>query len=160
VEALWGHIATGGLDIVSSDHVGWQTSLKDRDDIFAVAAGFPTVELTLPLLFSEGVVRRGLPLARLVEVVCEAPARRYGLQQHKGSITIGSDADLVVFDSEASWRITNSDMVAAAGWSPYNGREVTGRVVTTLLRGKPVFIDGHPTGAPGGGRFIQPTDRA
>ena len=156
VDALWHHLASGAIDIVSSDHVGWLAAKKDRDDIFEVAAGFPTVELTLPLLFSEGVVRRGLPLQRLLDVLCEAPARRFGLWPRKGVLAVGADADIAVLDPEARWQIVDGDLITTAGWSPYDSREVVGRVTDVLVRGEPVLLAGEPTGRPGHGQHVRP----
>ena len=155
VEALWRALADGRLDWVTSDHVGW---LRDRKpaDVHAAASGAPGVELTLPLLFSEGVVRRDLPVRRLVEVLAERPARRLGLWPQKGAIAVGADADLVVLDPTARRRVDEAALVAVAGWSPYHGRDVVGCVETVTVRGAVVVRDGTVVGAPGVGTFVRP----
>ena len=114
------------IDQVTSDHVGWARELKDVPDIFAARSGVPGLETTLPLLYSEGVVRRGLPLGTLLHVLSEGPAARYGLAPQKGAIALGADADLVIFAPGERWRIDERELVCHAGWSPYHGRDVTG----------------------------------
>jgi len=157
IETLWEFLAAGAIDIVSSDHVGWLAASKDREDFLDVPAGFPAVELTLSLLFSEGVLRRRLPMQRLIEVLCEAPARRFGLWPRKGALCVDGDADIVVLDPKVRWRIDNDALTTAAGWSPYAGLEVTGRITSVLVRGEPVILAGEPTGRPPHGELVRPT---
>jgi allantoinase len=142
VEGLWRALSDGTLGIVASDHVGWPGARKDTATVADAAAGIPGLETMLPLLFSEGVVRRGLPLARVSAVLAENPARRFGLWPRKGSLAVGSDADVAILDPGARWRIQESELTTNAGWSPYAGREVSGRVTDVLLRGIAVLQDG------------------
>jgi allantoinase len=155
-DALWGLLAAGRVAQVTSDHVGWARELKDTPDIFAARSGVPGLETTLPLLFSEGVVRRGLPLGTLLHVLCEGPAARYGLAPRKGSLAPGADADLVIFDPRERWRIDERELVCQAGWSPYDGRDVTGRVKQVLVRGSTVFADGEVRARAGSGCLVRP----
>jgi allantoinase len=156
VESLWRLLAAGRIDIVASDHVGWLPERKQAENILDSKSGVPGLELTLPLLFDEGVVRRGLPLARLLRVLCENPARRFGLWPRKGAIALGADADLVVLETDARWRIDESALVTPAGWSPYHGLEVSGRVRRVLVRGRTVYESGEVVGRPGHGTVIRP----
>ncbi|WCB91532.1 L-hydantoinase [Baekduia alba] len=153
VGALWQALAAGTCDLVASDHVGWPVERKRGDDIFAVAAGAPGLELMLPLMH-DAIVARGLPPALLVHALCEAPARRFGLWPRKGSLLPGADADLVVLDPDERWTIDPARLTTACGWSPYEGRELHGRVRLVLLRGRQVYADGAVVGAAGGGRFV------
>jgi dihydroorotase-like cyclic amidohydrolase len=116
----------------------------------------PGLETTLPLLFSEGVVRRGVPLGTLLHALSEGPAARYGLAPRKGAIAPGADADLVIFDPDERWRIDERELVCHAGWSPYHGRDVTGRVKQVLVRGSTVFADGEVRARAGSGRVVRP----
>jgi allantoinase len=155
-DALWRLLDAGRISQVTSDHVGWASELKDTPDIFAARSGVPGLETTLPLLFSEGVVRRGVPLGTLLHALCEGPAARYGLAPRKGAIAAGADADLVVFDPDERWRIDESELICHAGWSPYHGRDVTGRVKQVLVRGSTVFAGGEVRARAGAGRVVRP----
>lgn len=155
VEALWRRLAAREIDWITSDHVGWDAERKEGG-VLTARSGAPSLALTWSLLHDEGVVRRGLPLARLVEVLCERPARRFGLWPRKGVLAVGADADLVLFDPEARFRVDEAALAGSAGWSPYHGRELTGRVETVLLRGQPVYAGGRVVGRPGQGAFVRP----
>ena len=140
-----------GLDLVSSDHVGWPLERKRGPDIFALASGAPGVELIVPL------VHDALGAASLVRLVSEAPARRFGLWPRKGNLRPGADADLLVLDPGIEWEIDPGALVTAAGWSPYAGRRVRGRVIAAFSRGVQVW-DGTYAGADAGhGRFVPAT---
>jgi allantoinase len=137
-----------GLDLISSDHVGWPAERKHGPDIFALSAGAPGVELIVPL------VHDALGPAALARLVSEAPARRFGLWPRKGSLAPGADADILVLDPSAEWEIDPSALVTAAGWSPYAGRRVRGRVVAAFSRGVQVWDGRDVLAAPGHGRFV------
>jgi allantoinase len=153
VEALWRALADGDLQIVSSDHVGWPAARKHGEDIFALASGAPGLELMLPLVH-DAVRERGLPLSLLARVLAEAPARRFGLWPAKGSLQPGVDADLVVLDPDERWVIEPERLATLAGWSPYAGRVLHGRVRHVLARGEEVFADGEVLARPGRGAFV------
>ena len=138
---------------MSSDHVGWPAERKHGDDIFALAAGAPGVELILALLHDTLVARR-LPVDRLARLVAEAPARRFGLWPRKGSLLPGADADIVVLDPDEEWVVDPAALVTPAGWSPYAGRRLRGRVRRVLARGEEVFDGARVRGRPGRGRFV------
>jgi allantoinase len=158
VERLWRLFATGRIDYVTTDHVGWTRDRKQTRSIFAAKSGVPALELILPLLFDEAVHRRGLELSNLVRLLCENPARRLGLWPRKGGLTIGADADLVVFNPHRRWTVDEARLVTHAGWSPYQGHELRGTIETVLLRGQAVFANGEVVGLPGQGRWIRPRD--
>ena len=109
-----------GIDLVSSDHVGWPAERKRGDDIFALASGCPGVELIVPL------VHDAFGPEALARLLCEAPARRFGLWPRKGCIQPGADADLLVLDPDAEWEVDPAALVTPAGWSPYRGRRLRG----------------------------------
>ena len=155
-DALWRLLDLGRVDQITSDHVGWARELKDTTDIFAARSGVPGLETTLPLLFSEGVMRRGVPLGTMLYALCEGPAIRYGLAGRKGVIAGGADADLVVFAPNEQWRIDEGELICQAGWSPYHGRDVIGRVKQVLVRGSTVFAGGELRARSGTGRVVRP----
>ncbi len=158
VEALWAALARGDLEIVSSDHVGWPAARKRGDDVLALASGAPGLELELPLIH-DAVRARGLPLALLARVQAEAPARRFGLWPRKGALQPGADADVVVLDPDEHWTVEPERLVTRAGWSPYAGRELRGRVRHVLARGEAVVRDGEVVADAGRGTFV-PSARA
>ncbi len=139
-----------GLDLISSDHVGWPLERKLGPDIFALASGAPGVELIVPL------VHDALGPAALTRLVSEAPARRFGLWPRKGNLSPGADADVLVLDPELEWEVDPATLVTPAGWSPYAGRRLRGRVIAAFSRGVQVW-DGEHAGAVSGaghGRFV------
>jgi allantoinase len=137
-----------GLDLISSDHVGWPVERKHGPDIFALASGAPGVELIVPL------VHDALGADLLVRLVCQAPARRFGLWPRKGNLMPGADADVLVLDEQLEWQIEPSQLVTAAGWSPYSGRRLRGRVIAAFSRGVQVWDGRHAGAAAGHGRFV------
>jgi allantoinase len=137
-----------GLDMISSDHVGWPRERKHGEDIFALAAGAPGVELIVAL------VHDALGVPELVRLLCEAPARRFGLWPRKGNLTPGADADVLVLDPALEWEVDPTALVTEARWSPYAGRRLRGRVVAAFSRGVQVW-DGERVCAPAGhGGFL------
>jgi allantoinase len=138
-----------GLDLISSDHVGWPPERKHGPDIFALASGAPGVELIVPL------VHDALGAAALVRLVSEGPARRFGLWPRKGTLAPGADADLLVLDPDAEWEIDPARLITAAGWSPYSGRRVKGRVIAAYSRGRLVWDGERVLGEPGDGAFVR-----
>ena len=155
VEALWRRLGSGEIDLVSSDHVGWPAARKHGDDVFALASGAPGVELILPLMH-DAMVERGLPVSRLVRLLCETPARRFGLWPQKGGLVPGADADIAIFDPQRSWSVDPLALVSRAGWSPYAGRRLRGRVERTIAGGQEIFDGETVLGEPGRGRHVKP----
>jgi allantoinase len=137
-----------GLDLISSDHVGWPVQRKHGPDIFALSSGAPGVELIVAL------VHDALGADALVRLVSEAPARRFGLWPRKGSLAPGADADVIVLDADQEWTIEPEALITPAGWSPYSGRRVRGRVIAAFSRGVQVWDGRQVTVGPGHGRYV------
>ncbi|MGX9966635.1 dihydroorotase [Roseomonas sp. F4] len=153
-EALWAALADGSVDTVATDHVHRDLTGKEGG-IWKASPGCPGMETMLPVLLSEGHARRGLPLARIAELVAEGPARAMGLSS-KGRIARGLDADLALVDLKARWVVERQEVLSAAGYSLYEGWELTGRVVHTLVRGLPALRDGAlDPAAMGTGRYVK-----
>ncbi len=108
----------------------------------------------MALLFSEGVIGGRIDLPRFVALTATTPARLYGLHPRKGTLAVGADADLVLWDPEARWRVTNASLHHACDYTPYEGRALTGRPKLVFSRGELVVRDGAPVAAPGRGRFL------
>jgi allantoinase len=154
---LWDHVASGTVDMITSDHSPWDIAKKSRpDDIFANASGIPGVQTLLPLAYAGVVAGHGLPVPRLAELVAAGPARVFGLAPRKGQLTAGADADLVVLDPAGTTRLHPGAMQSSATWSPYHGMELPGRIGLTMVRGQVVYDGSSVTGPPGGGRLVRP----
>lgn len=150
VQALWQRLADGAIDMVTSDHAPWRLDRKaDAQNIFANASGAPGVQTLAPLLLSEGFGAGRMSLLRLAAVLSENPARRFRLGHRKGRIEVGMDADLVVFDPGVRWNVSAQEQESQAGWTPYEGRAMTGRITETIVRGHTVYADGRVTTAAG-----------
>jgi dihydropyrimidinase len=153
-DAIVEHLRRGTLDTIGTDHTGFTVESKDVDGWWDATFGMNSLQTSLAVAHDELVNRRGLSFARLVEVMCTTPARLFGMPR-KGTLEPGTDADLVVFDPEASYTITNDDNESVADYTLYEGREVTGRVEKTFVRGALVADDGEVIGEPGHGRFVE-----
>jgi dihydropyrimidinase len=160
-EAVWRGLQNGTFQVLSSDHApyrydetgklprGAQTTFKDT------ANGVPGIELRAPLLFSEGVGKGRIDLNRFVALTATNHAKIYGLYPRKGTIAIGSDADIAIWDPERQVTVRAADIHDRAGYTPYEGRHIHGWPVTVLSRGRIVIEDGRLAAARGSGRFLQ-----
>jgi dihydropyrimidinase len=116
--------------------------------------GLPGVETRLPVIFSEYVVRRGLPVTRFVELTAANPARANGIYPRKGTLLPGADADLALWDPTRKWTLTTGELHMATDYTPYEGTEVTGRPVTVIVGGRVVVHDGDLVDPAPGGRHL------
>jgi dihydropyrimidinase len=144
VRALGRHLFTGEVTTIGSDHCCYDTAQKESrsGDVRAMPNGLPGVETRLPVVFSEYVVRRGLPVTRFVELTAANPARTNGLYPRKGTLLPGADADIAIWDPAAEWRVAAGDLHMATDYTPYEGMAVTGRPRTVLVGGRVVVDDG------------------
>ena len=157
-QGMWEMVNNGSIDIIGSDHAPYTKEEKERgsEDIFTPPAGFPGLSTRLPLLFT--AVKEGkIKLGRMVELICENPAKIFGLYPKKGTIALGSDADFVIFDPNKKDIISKDKMFTKCRDSAlvYNGWEVYGKPEKTIVRGKVVFDDGKITVSPGYGEIIK-----
>ena len=155
-EALWAEVLAGRVAFITTDHAPWPPELKDRPNIFDNRSGMPGLETLLPLLYSEGVVRRGLSLTDLARLIASGPADRFGLSHRKGRLQVGLDADLTILDPRASHTVRAAESSSIARHSPYEGRTLSGKITHTLLRGEPVFDGQTVTAQPGFAQFLTP----
>ena len=168
-EALWAGSAHGVIATVGSDHApriraakepGWQNIFIDPAGR-PIPFGAPSIETLVPLMYSEGVVRRGLGLQWMARVLAENPARIFGLWPRKGAIQVGADADLMLIDPDPEGAIRAADHHGIAGYTLYEGWPVRGRPWLTLLRGEVLLDarDGPPRlgPTPGFGRYLPRT---
>ena len=160
-EALWDYLREGVLQAITSDHspfnycgaagkqVGGSNAGFDR-----IPNGLPTIETRLPLLFSEGVSKGRIDLATFVSVSATGPARIFGLHPRKGTISLGADADLVLWDPEREVTITNDILHHNVDYTPFEGWSVKGWPVSTLCRGAVIAHEGEVIGESGYGRYL------
>jgi dihydropyrimidinase len=154
IEALWEALADGTIDTVGSDHVARRREAK-QGSIWKSSAGFPGTAAIVPVLLSEGVHKRALPLTRVVSVASANPARALGLYPTKGSLELGADGDVTVVDLALTRRVAADDVFGGhSDYSLYDGQDMTGWPVLTVVRGQIVMRDGSILGRSGHGRYI------
>jgi allantoinase len=152
-EGLWARLERGEIDVISSDHAPWPTHFKNHPNVFDNHSGAPGVQTIYPLVLAEAFRRSAATFDAAVRAMTINPARRYGLAGSKGSIAPGFDADIVAFDPQREWIVDVGDMRSNAGWTPYDGFVVPGRIDLTLSRGRIVY-DGELRSAEGDGRVL------
>ncbi|MDQ8727372.1 dihydropyrimidinase [Bradyrhizobium sp. LHD-71] len=160
-EGLWRAIKTGTIGVISSDHAPTRFDdprgkkvAGENGPFTKVPNGIPGLAARLPLIFHEGVTKGNIELSKFVDLIATRPAKLYGLFPKKGTIAVGSDADLVLFNPRAYQTLTNAGQHHGGDYTPYEGREVTGKVIATYLRGTCVFENDTVVGAIGGGSFV------
>ncbi|KXA98952.1 hypothetical protein AKJ39_00165 [candidate division MSBL1 archaeon SCGC-AAA259J03] len=160
VAALWKALSTGTIDMVTTDHAPGTREEKEvgKNNIWKSQIGIPGVETLLPIMFSEGVNEGRITLNRLVDLLCVAPARRFGIYPKKGCIKEGTDADLVIIDQKKKMKIKNKNIHYKVGWTPYDGMEIQGVPVFTISRGEVIAREGKIQDEPGRGRFLPVSD--
>ena len=154
VDALFEHLGTGTLSVVSTDHSVYHRDAKDVEHWWDAPFGVHSLQWSLPVTYTEAVVERGFSLPWLVSAMSTAPAQTFGLPR-KGTLDPGTDADVIVFDPDATVTIRSEDDAANTSYSIYEGREVRGRIDTTFVRGEQVVADGELVGEPGTGQFVE-----
>jgi dihydropyrimidinase len=152
---LWGALARGTVNVVDTDHVGYtrEDKLDPSLDIINHRPAGNYLQVQLPLLYSEGVRKGRITLERMVALTSTNPARLFGLYPRKGTIAVGSDADIVIWDPNLKRTIRDEDQLANAKFSIFSGWEVTGWPVVTVRRGEVVYQDGKILAAPGSGQL-------
>ena len=154
-EALWDSLREGGLSFAASDHAPAPEREKSTGSIWEDYGGIPGGSTLLPYLYSAGFRSGRLTAARFVEVTARAAARRYGIDDRKGGIEVGKDADLVLIDPAGRTSVRGSELLSLGSVTPFEGAEFAGRVVQTMVRGEIVFDSQRGvTGRPGYGKMI------
>jgi dihydropyrimidinase len=158
-DVLWEALADDRLQVVSSDHYGLKAATRYEHmgtSVETVQGGQNAVEMRVPVMFH--LVQQGrLGLERFVEVVATNPAKIMGLYPRKGQLAVGADADIVVIDPSKTWTVRASEHHMSGDYNCWEGWELDGRVVTTILRGTPLVEDGRWVGSRTGGRYLPRT---
>jgi dihydropyrimidinase len=155
--ALWAGLAAGEVNTVGTDHCPFfyeTQKTRGRDNFSRIPGGAPGIETRLSLLYTHGVRTGRLTLERWVEVCCTEPARRFGLAPRKGTLAVGADADVVLFDPERCVTLSVTALHQNVDYCPYEGWQVHGYPVTVLSRGEVIVRDGEFVGAKGRGSFL------
>lgn len=155
--AMWKALADGDLQIVATDHCPFSREKKETglaEGFNRIPGGLPSMEMRLSGLYSGGVAAGLFTENRWVDICSTTPARLHGFST-KGVLAPGYDADVVIFDPHARWTIQAGELSEQCGWSPYEGLEITGRTVSTILRGEVIVEAGRFTGRKGGGAYVK-----
>jgi len=156
VEALWQVVADGSVHAICSDHSPYTVAEKEAGfgDIFKAPLGLNVIQVMLPSIVDEGIHRRGLSYTWFANFSAAGPARLVGLYPRKGSIRVGADADLALWDMGSEWEVRREDLFSRHPWTPLEGRRLRGRPVCTVRRGEIIFAGGQVRAEPGSGRFL------
>ncbi|MDR2394737.1 MAG: dihydropyrimidinase [Treponema sp.] len=156
MESLWEGLA-GDIDTVATDHCPFffaTQKLRGKDDFTQCPSGAPGIEERIPLLFSEGVMKKRISLRRFVDLCSTNPAKLFGMYPRKGVIREGSDADIVIIDPSVKKVLTQKALHAQVDYSAYEGWEVQGYPEWVISRGEVLVREGVFSGSPGRGKFI------
>ena len=155
-EALWKGLRKGAIQTISTDHCSFTLAQKDmgREDFTRIPGGLPGVETRGELVFSFGVAKRRISASQMCRCLCENPARLYGLYPRKGALRKGGDADIVVYDPQASHVIRAEDCVANVDYNPYEGFVTSGGIRQVWLRGQLSVEDGRVLAEAPAGKYM------
>ncbi|HKS29876.1 MAG TPA: dihydropyrimidinase [Pyrinomonadaceae bacterium] len=155
---LWKGLKMDDLQVISTDHCPFcmkEQKELGRDDFSKIPNGAPGVENRVPLIYHGGVVENRISLNRFVELTSTAAAKMFGLFPKKGTIAVGSDADIVIFDPDKEQTLSVETQHMNVDYSTYEGKRIRGVVETVLSRGRVVIEGGEYKGKPGDGQFLK-----
>jgi dihydroorotase-like cyclic amidohydrolase len=157
-DALWEGLANGDIQCVGTDHVpGFRDEIVNEEDVWQSASGMTGSATLLPVLLSEGVNKGRLTIERVAQVTAENTAKAIHLYPRKGVIQVGSDADLLLVDLNEKRTVRGKDLQTASDFCVFEGRELTGWPVMTMLRGEVVMEKGNLIGEPQGQYLFRDT---
>jgi dihydropyrimidinase len=155
-DALWAGIAKGTIHTVATDHGARLRGekLEPKFDVVTGGGGINVLQVYRPMLYDAGVRSGRITLEQFVAVTSTNPAKIFGMYPRKGTIQVGSDADIAIWNPNLKRTIRDQDELSNAKWNIYAGLEVTGWPTTTIRRGEIVYQDGKVIGQPGSGKVI------
>jgi dihydropyrimidinase len=157
-ELLWKGIKEGNIHVVATDHCPFRfegEKQMGKDDFTKCPNGAPGIETRVPLMFSEGVMKNRININRFVDVVSTKPAKIFGLYPKKGTIAVGSDADIVLIDPNKKVTLTKGMLHENVDYTAYEGMELQGYPVLTMSRGKVIVRNNRFVGEKGYGQFVK-----
>lgn len=150
---LWQLLKEGKIHLISSDHAPHPANYEEN--IFDNFSGSPGIEMTLPMMYSEGVSKDNITLCDLVKLLSYNPSKLLGIYPIKGNIEVGADADFAILDPKEKWVVNKDSIQTRSGWSMYEGMEVQGRVKETYVRGTKVYSEGRILVDKGYGQWVK-----
>ncbi|MGD9581558.1 MAG: dihydropyrimidinase [Vampirovibrionia bacterium] len=157
-DELWRGIFSGDIQVISTDHCpfNYETDKQsDKKDFTRIPNGIPSIEERIPLLFSEGVIKRNLNLNKFVAITSSLPAKIFGLYPEKGNLNINSDADIVIYNPHKEWIISHKTQHHACDYNVFEGMKVTGKPELVISNGEVTIRDDEFIGKKGRGKFIK-----
>ena len=149
-------VLDGEFQVIATDHCAFTREQKlSSSDCRTIFPGIPGTEELLLLLNTFKDSHRSMTMSDVVRLVSTNPAKIFGIYPQKGSLEIGTDADVIIFDPSKDWVLEDDNVHSASAYTPYRGFEVHGKVMTTILRGKVIMDGENYYGVPGEGRFIE-----
>jgi dihydroorotase (multifunctional complex type) len=155
LDEMWERLRNGCFAYLASDHAPSNRNQKKKGSIWEVPFGLPGIDTTLPIML-DSAGRGRLSYHRLVDLYATMPAQIYGLYPKKGALRPGSDADFVLVDPKAMYRMEDDAVISKARWTPFAGRDLKGKVIATFVRGRKVSEDGRCVEEAGWGCFVRP----
>jgi dihydropyrimidinase len=156
IEALWARVRDGTISSFGTDNVSMNKAVKQAEKgMLGAMPGYPIVQTHLPTLLTEGYHKRKVPLETIISRATVNPAKIYGLYPQKGSISPGSDADLVVLDLDKEWTVRSKDLFSYGDFSLYEGKTLKGWPSVVVKGGKVAYQDGKILAQPGSGTYLR-----
>jgi dihydropyrimidinase len=156
-DILWKAITSGDVHVVASDHRAFNYAGQKnvgKDNFTLAPRGFPGIQERLSILCSAGVHAGKISSNRLVDLACTSPAKLFGLFPRKGTLAVGSDADMIIFDPKAETILSKNMSLSRSDYTPYEGIKVRGTTWLVLQRGRVIAREGKVMGRPGTGEFL------
>ena len=155
VEAMWEAVKKGVVTSFGTDNVSLGSNMKQSDNLFEVMPGYPVVGEHIPALLTEGYHKRGISWMSIIERATKGPAEAYGLYPQKGTIAVGSDADLVVLDLDKEKKVDGKNHYSFSDFSLFQGRTLKGWPVKVIKGGKLAVEDGKVLLEPGSSKYLR-----
>lgn len=156
-EALWQGVVNGAIDTIGTDHCPFTRAQKDawEGQFQNCPNGLPGVETSFPLLYTYGVKTGKTSMSRLVELMSANPAKIFSINDRKGEIRVGADADFFIWNPAAETTLSAKNLHGAADWSPYEGLKIAGKLAATFVRGEQIVADGKFRDKAGFGQMLR-----
>jgi len=138
-EKLWKLVRKDVISFITSDHAASRLQDKNTGSVWTDYGGIAGSGMLLPYMYSEGYQKKRIGLRKLVELLCEKPAERYGLSDRKGKIAVGMDADMVIIDPGGEMKVRGADFLSKGRITPFEGEVFKGKILKTLLRGEIIY---------------------